>query len=313
MTSERRWPRTLVKILFTSLSLAWLGYAVDLRPGLSRLSTVDVRRFGLALLLLASTFVIAAWRWQVLLRAQGCRLPLRRLADWLFVAHFFNQILPGSVGGDVVRVTDSASRVDSVAVAALVVFFDRLIGMIALLGFGCLGLALLASRNQALGAGMAAITLVALLVIAISASGRLQLRLERRPAAGRGRAAVLHAFEALRLFKRSPGAIAMALTGAFGTQLVLIAFYVTTAWAMDISLSVAKALSVVPAAMLLQAFPVSISGLGVREAAFAVGFTRAGLTGGEGIAVSLLGFAAGLLIAVAGAVRFMMRGAERPG
>jgi hypothetical protein len=52
-------------------------------------------------------FVIAivanAAKWQVLLRAQGVRIPFGALLEFQFVGFFFNNFLPANVGGDVMR------------------------------------------------------------------------------------------------------------------------------------------------------------------------------------------------------------------
>src|SRR4051812_4062322 len=51
---------------------------------------------------LAMTFA-GALRWQILLRAQGLRLPLSRTVQLAFIGTFFNILIPGAVSGDFIK------------------------------------------------------------------------------------------------------------------------------------------------------------------------------------------------------------------
>ena len=86
----------------------------------------------------------SAWRWGLLLRAQGTPVPARRLTQSFLVATFFNNFLPSNIGGDVVRITDTAKDTHSRTLAATVVLMDR--------GIGLLGLGLVAAVAASLAA-----------------------------------------------------------------------------------------------------------------------------------------------------------------
>src|SRR5688500_10069773 len=62
----------------------------------------------LALALYGVMVLASAWRWGILLGAQSIRLPFRTLTSSFLVATFFNNFLPSNIGGDVVRVADTA-------------------------------------------------------------------------------------------------------------------------------------------------------------------------------------------------------------
>ena len=85
---------------------------------------------------------VSAWRWGVLLEAQGLHFPLRRLTSSFFVATFFNNFLPSNIGGDVIRIADTAPAAGSRTRAATVVLIDR--------GMGLLGLVLIAAVGATL-------------------------------------------------------------------------------------------------------------------------------------------------------------------
>src|SRR3954465_15508828 len=106
----------------------------------ARSASIPWLLFGLALYYLVIT--LSSWRWSVLLEAQGLSLPLRRLMGSFFVATFFNNFLPSNIGGDVIRIADTAGPAKSRTLAATVVLIDR--------GLGLLGLVLLAALGATL-------------------------------------------------------------------------------------------------------------------------------------------------------------------
>ena len=86
----------------------------------------------------------STWRWRLLLDAQHIRVPPRTLLSSYLVAGFFNNFLPSNIGGDVIRIRDTARPAGSKTLATTIVLADR--------GIGLLGLVLVA----AVGATMAA-------------------------------------------------------------------------------------------------------------------------------------------------------------
>jgi glycosyltransferase 2 family protein len=67
--------------------------------------------------------------------SQDANFPMGQLIFSYLIGIFFNSFLPGTMSGDVVRAMDTAGKVGSVGRSMLVVFVERLTGMIALLIF----------------------------------------------------------------------------------------------------------------------------------------------------------------------------------
>src|SRR5215210_7607646 len=77
----------------------------------------------------------AAIRWQVLLRVQGIRLSNARVGALFIIGMFYNQFMPGGTGGDIIKSYLLLKETpDRKAGALLAVLFDRVIGLIALIG-----------------------------------------------------------------------------------------------------------------------------------------------------------------------------------
>ena len=122
--------------LFSRVDVArlWAAGAVGL----------DAVAGGALALYFADGRCVSAWRWGCCSTRRACSFPFRRLTSSFLVATFFNNFLPSNIGGDVIRIADTAPAAGSKTLAATVVLVDR--------GLGLLGLVLVA----ALGATLAA-------------------------------------------------------------------------------------------------------------------------------------------------------------
>src|SRR4029077_9845987 len=87
----------------------------------------------------AVNLIASTWRWQGLLRAQNVKLKNRTLLGSYLVATFFNNFLPSNVGGDVIRIRDSAVAAQSKTLATTVVLVDRALGLMALVLISAVG------------------------------------------------------------------------------------------------------------------------------------------------------------------------------
>ena len=79
------------------------------------------------------------WRWNLLLKAQHIEITLRSLLGSFLVATYFNNFLPSNIGGDVIRISDTARHANSKTLATTVVLMDRILGLIALVFVAALG------------------------------------------------------------------------------------------------------------------------------------------------------------------------------
>ncbi len=77
----------------------------------------------------AGAVAAGALRWGILLRSAGIEISLAHLFRYQWIAEFFNNFLPGPVGGDVVRGMALAADTQRRADAAASVLIDRFIGL----------------------------------------------------------------------------------------------------------------------------------------------------------------------------------------
>src|SRR5436190_16531754 len=87
---------------------------------------------GAAVVTMFVGIVLSAWRWQQVLVVFDAPVPLRTLVGHYLAGQFVGNVLPSTIGGDVLRVTRVAKTIGSTTTAFASVVLERLSGMVAL-------------------------------------------------------------------------------------------------------------------------------------------------------------------------------------
>jgi hypothetical protein len=231
----------------------------------------------------------------------------------MWVSLFFNNFLPSNVGGDVVRIADTAPAAGSKTLATTVILVDRGLGLTALLLVAAVGaFAASVAGVDVPGArwvwmASGAVLIVAVPVIAMPDLVRRLLApihwLERPwlvERADRLEQAVLR-------FRKAPGALAGAFGGAVAVQVIIVAFYLLTAQGLAVPLPLLLGAVLIPVSLVAQMAPISINGFGVREAVFAFFFRRFGLPPDAAVALSLVSTGLVMGLSLVGGLMFVKR------
>ena len=88
--------------------------------------------FALACALWCVSLLLTFVRWYLLVRAQDLPFTLRNAIRLGLVSYYFNSILPGSVGGDILKAVAVAREQSRRTVAVATILIDRVIGLWAL-------------------------------------------------------------------------------------------------------------------------------------------------------------------------------------
>ena len=305
--------KVLVRVGVSAALLYFVLRSIDLTSFWDRVRGMNAAWLLLALATFAITPSISAWRWNRLLRAQHVDIEQHRLTESFWVGLFFNNFLPSNIGGDVVRIADTAPAAGSKTLATTVILVDRGLGLTALLLVAAVG-ALAASfagvhvpGARFLWMASAAGVTATILVIAIpDLIGHLLA-----PARALNRPWVTERAQRLEdaaiKFRNAPAALAGAFGGAIVVQITIVAFYLLTAQGLSVPLPIFLGAVLIPVSMAVQMAPVSINGFGVREAVFAFFFRRFGLPPDAAVALSLVSTGLMMGLSLVGGYMFMRR------
>jgi uncharacterized membrane protein YbhN (UPF0104 family) len=273
-----------------------------------------------ALGLYLAMVLASAWRWGLLLKAQRLAIPFRSLTSSFLVATFFNNFLPSNIGGDVVRIADTAPAAGSKTLATTVVLIDRGIGLLGLVLMAAIGATVgprFVDAAGGLGAGIlwagfgvAAMVATPALLMPHGLARILQPLRVLHPEWVDERIGRLTT--ALARFREAPGALGGCFAGAVFVQTVLVAFYLAIAHSMRIPVGFTELAVIVPVSFIVQMLPVSMNGFGVREATFGFYFDVLGLPLESALLVSFMGAALIMIFSLSGGITYLIRKSHQP-
>lgn len=253
-----------------------------------------------ALLLSMVSIALVALRWRLLAGWLGLAMPVGLALRALFVAVFGGQLLPSSVGTDVLRGWLLARHTGGIGRIVASLMADRLVGLFAacllvllavpvasqlpLPYVGFLGL----SAMLASGAVLVSFVLGCSGVLGSNALSRVRVAMK-----------LASPIEGVTLqFKPVLLAVAIALS-VHGTT-VLVAALTARAYGLDASLELW--MSIIPLSVIASAMPISINGWGVREAAIVFLAATMGVPAADALLVSMTLGVLNMMASLPGAV-----------
>lgn len=309
---------TLIK---TAVSLSLLFYVferVGWREVLAELADADRALVVLYVLIGLIGTGVSSEKWRVLCRPHGIAVTPVRLFNLYLVGYFFNQILPTSIGGDVVRAyalgRDSGRHVAAMAA----VFMERFTGLTALVAFSLLSLLV---DWRFVGDPRLAIPLIAVfagyLVFSWMVFGHGFLAFVERRAPGRRLARLVEKVRnvqrAIHHYRGHPAELGVALgySAVFYGVAVLNVYVgcLTFGHAVPLwSLVVA-----VPVMLVLFLVPFSIGGIGLQEWAYFFVLSMVGVPSAVALSLGLMYRARSVGFALVGGALYPLVVSGKPG
>lgn len=292
--------------------LIWQIPPFEIRDVVPTFTTRTVLWLLVAMALTLFGLVLSALRWQRVLEVLGLHAGLRRLLSHYLAGQFVSNVLPTTIGGDVLRVSRLSRETGESPKTFASVVLERLTGWLVLPVISVVGFLVNPplqdlGRATQLALGLAFATLLALgIVLYAVADQRIGGRFEARDGWRRFASAVHLGLTRLR---RDPAAAVNVLLVGFAYQLVLVLAAVAAAQALGVRpAGLTALLAFFPAVAIAQVLPIGISGLGVREGAFILFLGPLGVAAHDAIALGLLLYLLNLGVSLLGAPAFAVGG-----
>lgn len=250
--------------------------------------------------------VLSAWRWQRCIALFQDPPTVASLLVTTLAGLFVNNVLPGTIGGDVVRVARASDQLGSAEHAFGSVVIERLTGFVVLPLMVVLGLIArpsLLHADDAWVAPLVASSTLALLATVMFLAGHPRV-------AGRyvGRTNWLRfvgaVHEGIAALRHSPRRALGVLGAAFVYQASVVVSVALIAAALEMPVPFIALLVFIPTVAMVQVLPISLNGLGVREGMLVLLLRSVGATRGQAIALGLLWAGSLLAVSLLGAPAF---------
>jgi uncharacterized protein (TIRG00374 family) len=313
--------RILATVVLTGLATAYVVWKIDLEQTVDVLLDANPWWFALAVGIMVLTVPPMALRWQWLLRAQGIHDRFSWLTRAYYVSYTAGQILPTSIGGDAVRIVESARRHPGrTGDLTAIVLLERGLGGTATVILGALGFVLAVGRYD-VGAylwleGLFVFGTLLLIFVFFARSAR-PLLARLRPLLARLRLErPLRAFyDGVHHYRGHARLLLGVLAFTIALQAVRILSIWAAAKAVEVDLSPRIYFVMGPLFFLILLLPVTLNGIAVREAFFVSFLGSVGVAADPAFAAGFLYFLVTMAVAVPGAAILLwegLRGGARP-
>lgn len=303
---------TALRVGISLVLLGWLLWAN--RNSFSEMHDIEVARLGPAALVFAASTLLGGWQWTLIMRRAGLTVRPARLQAMYWVGLFFNNFLPGNVGGDLVKISDVAVQTGQAARAVAGTLLDRMLGLSALVSVAFVAAAILGDQTPAGLPWWALIVLVSAVVLASLAllSGRLgraSLALHDRLRRGAGSGRLASLLGELKTWRADKGFVVRVALLALLVQSLRVLTHVLVAEAMHIELGVTRILQLyvlVPVLGVAVVLPISFNGLGVREFVATRLMPQIGIVAEQALAMQLVTYLVQVAVSLIGGAVFVV-------
>lgn len=283
---------------------------------LESLRIVNLSLLGICFLLIIFGVIVCSYKWYLLLLVQKVAISMRRLIPFYFVGIFFNNFLPTGIGGDIVRIYNTAKYSKKGMASLTSVFMERFTGLIALvliamvaLGFSYrMGI----SRDVIFIVNGLFLLCLALTVILFNKivfnkcnllvrkfrSGYLWNKIEK-----------IH--QTIYFYRGSKTALGKAIGVSFLFQFLSIIIGYIISLSLNLHIPLLYFFLFIPIISVITMLPVSLNGIGIREGSYIYFFTKVGATSAEAFSMSVLLYALLVFTSLIGGAIYASRGFRR--
>ena len=257
------------------------------------------------------TYVLGIWRWVMLLKAVNIHLPLNRVIASFSGGIFFSLFLPSTIGGDFMRSIDLSVHTKKPKEVIATIFLDRLSGYIGLVFLAIcamlLGWKVLEDKSVLIPLAIIIGLLAVLLLFLFNKF--LYSRINgflKSPNAGRIRDMITDLHKEIHLFRGKPKVVVKNIFLSILIQAMPPVTFYIIALSLGIKIGLAYFFIFLPIISAITLLPISIGGLGLRDASTIFFFAKVGVGKNLAFALSLLNFSFILFYGAVGGLIYVL-------
>jgi len=285
----------ILRVSISIILLIFLFKQVDKKDIFEIIKNADKPLLFLALCIFFLSYILCLFRWEMLLKAIKIHLPLKRVIISFCGGIFFSLFLPSTIGGDLMRSIDLATHTKRPREVIATVLLDRLSGYIGLTVLALLALVFgwrfIQDKNVLLSITIITAVLIAILLVLFNKFLYSKInQLLHSPNAGRLRELIKDLHQEIHYFKHHKKVIINSLIFSVLIQSVSPISFFVIGKSLGVEINIIYFFIFLPIIGAITLLPISIGGLGLRDATTIFFFAKAGVAKDLAFAMSLLGF-----------------------
>jgi glycosyltransferase 2 family protein len=301
----------VAKLAITVLLFYILSKKVDFHQFVATLRNARLGILIASFLVLWIAHFLCIYRWRLLMKPLMQILALTNLIGIYLIGLFFNLAFPTVIGGDVVKMYYAGKPSRNYAHSFAAAFLDRDVGMLAMMIIACI--AILVHPVAVPGIS---VSLIIWIVFALFVIGNIAIF---APGFHRLLTALLHRFglpgiavkidiisNAFQIMGKHKSVLFYSFAISLANQLLSIVLTWVTAIGLRIdNVPLPYFMIFVPVITLISMIPISLSGIGLREASFVSLFAAVGVSAADGLSLGLISSIIIILSAVPGGIVYL--------
>jgi len=295
METLKRTLSIFLRIIISIILLIFLFRQVDKKALFWIIKNADKPLLFLAFFIASVNYILCLLRWEMLLKAVNIRLPLKRVIISFSGGTFFSLFLPSTIGGDFMRSVDLAAHTKRPSEVIATVLLDRLSGYIglAVLSLSALLFGWRFVQDRSVLFCVIIITAILIAILLVLFNGFLYSKINnflRSPNAGKIRELIKDLQKEIYIFKHHKKIIVNNLIVSILIQAASPVIFYIIALSLGVKIKIIYFFIFVPIIGAITLLPISIGGLGLRDATTIFFFAKAGMSKDLAFAMSLLSF-----------------------
>jgi len=301
----------LLRISISIILLIFLFRKVDKESLFEIIRNANKPLLFLAFFIFFLNYVVCLFRWEMILKAVKIHLPLKRVITSFSSGVFFNIFLPSTIGGDLMRSFDLATHTKRPREVVATVFLDRLSGYIGLVSLCLLSLGfgwrLIQDRSVLLSIGIITAILVGVLLVLFNNFLFTKInKLLHSPNAGKIREIIKDLHHEIHIFRHQKKTIVYNLLFSILIQAIAPVGFFVIALSLGIKINPIYFFIFLPIINAIILIPISIGGLGLRDATTVFFFAKAGVESDLAFAMSLISFSFVVICGALGGIIYVL-------
>jgi uncharacterized protein (TIRG00374 family) len=266
------------------------GREVDVLPGfLTYWRNLDPLLFGLGAFCYFLTVLIAGARWWWLLRVNGTDVTLTETLRFTWIGVFFNTVVPGATGGDLIKALYIMKRCPGHRVQVLVsVIVDRVLGLASLALMGAIVVLFALERFGQIAIAIWSVIAAVGLLGVVAFSRRLRQLVRLKPLLDRLPHRIGHLLKlvdkAVFFYRDHKVVIAASLLVGVGNHIVSVLSVVFIGNALGVGMPSFEYFVLIPIINIVTVLPIGPNGWGLGEALYQQLFSTYGARHLTGVA-----------------------------
>jgi glycosyltransferase 2 family protein len=308
---NRRTLSAILRFVLSIVLLALLFSQINFNDFIEHIRTMNASYYLIGLACYFGFIALWSVRWLFIIRAAGETAKFLRVFTTTLVGNFFAMFLPEAIGSDLARMYGLKDDVGTSANIVSTVLLDRVIGLISLVLMAMVALVI---GSEFVSDQSVVLLIVGLLVFFVVGWFLFFNRrfmewnfrwLFRLPVVNRMEDSIRALYESLYSLNRQPRLLLLTLLMSLLVQGVEVISVIFIAQAIGVQTSLSYFFIFLPIVWLVTTIPISISGLGVREGAFAFFFSQVGVASSDAVAMSLLYYSFRVITGIFGGLIFL--------